>query len=284
MQGYELIDSGDFRKLERVGPYFIIRQALAAVWPARQDLPQWKTADAEFIRGREGTGEWKIRNPKLKDPFWIAIEGIQFQIKLTAFGHLGIFPEQRRHWLRLEEMAKKAAADGRKIRALNLFAYTGGATMFCARGGAEVTHVDASKGTVNWARENAARSGLEKMPVRWLVDDVKDFVARELRRESRYNMVILDPPSYGKGEKKQVWKIQQDLIPLLFDLKKLMEGQEDCSVCLSAHTEGYTPVSLTNQLKTVLGEGRIEAAEMLIPDSHGRPLPSGNGAFWTGRL
>lgn len=284
MSSYELIDSGDFRKLERVGGFLLIRQALAAVWPTRPGVSEWKKADAEFVRDREGGGEWKIKNPKLKEPFWISVNGVNFQIKLTSFGHLGIFPEQARHWRTLEKWTSERASRGVKTRVLNLFAYTGGSSLFCARSGAEVVHVDASRGTVNWARENAKESGLGEKPIRWLVDDVKEFVARELRRESTYDAVILDPPSYGKGEKKQVWKIEQDLIPLLFDLKKLMTAQGDCLVCLSAHTEGYTPVSLSNQLRTVFGDGDIESGEMLIPDAEMRPLPSGNGAIWTGRL
>jgi len=278
---FRLIDSGGFRKLEQAGPFTIIRPAAAAVWPERSDVSGWREADAEFVRNREGGGEWKIRNAKIKEAFWIEIEEIRFKIKLTSFGHLGIFPEQLRHWLLLEKWMRTQKAAGRASKVLNLFAYTGGSTLFCARGGAEVAHVDASQGTVKWARENAEGSGLAQAPIRWLVDDVKEFVAREIRRGTKYNAVILDPPSYGKGEKRQVWKIEKDLIQLLFDLKKILDPDGETLVCLSAHTEGFTPVSLTNQLTTIFGGGRVEAGEMLIADQFGRPLPSGAGAVWT---
>lgn len=279
---YQLIDSGNFRKLERVGPYVVVRPTLAAVWPVRAEVQEWKTPSAEFVRDHEGGGEWRIHDSKIKEPFWIEVAGVRFKIKLTSFGHLGIFPEQLRHWQTLESWVQKEVARERQIKVLNLFAYTGGSTLVCARAGAEVVHVDASPGTVKWARENAKESSLENAPVRWLVDDVKDFVARELRRETRYQAVILDPPSYGKGEKRQVWKIEQDLVSLLFHLKKLLSRDGENLICLSAHSEGYTPISLTNQLKTVFGTGEITSGEMLIEDTGGRPLPSGAGAIWRG--
>lgn len=276
---YTLLDSGKFRKLEQLGPYRVSRPAASAVWDPALNDSEWKNVDAEFQRFKDGTGEWKIRNEELRQPFAIEIHGITFQMKLTSFGHLGIFPEQLSNWLKLEELTKARVSKTDKVRVLNLFAYTGGSSLFCARGGAEVSHVDASKGTVKWASENAKLSGLDEKPIRWLVDDVKEFVARDLRRDSKYDGIILDPPSYGKGEKKQVWKIETDLLPLLRDLKKLLKDESGCFVCLSAHSEGYTPVSLTNQLVSVFGKGQTSAQEMLVEEKNGRSLPSGAGAI-----
>ncbi len=278
---YKLLDSGDFRKLEQVGPFRLIRPAATAVWDPSLPTSGWSSVAAEFIRHRDGTGEWTVRDAKIKEPFEIEIEGVRFLIKLTSFGHLGIFPEQQSNWLRFRELVAARKKQGDPARVLNLFAYTGGSTLFCASAGAEVVHVDASKGTVKWASENAKLSNLGDRPIRWLVDDVKEFVTREVRRNSVYDGIILDPPSYGKGEKKQVWKIETDLMPLLKDLKKIISGTKGSFVCLSAHSEAYTPTSLKNQLLRVFGEGSTtEAEEMLIADSNGMLLPSGASALW----
>lgn len=280
---YKLLDSGNGQKLEQVGPFRMIRPAASAVWEPAGDKSEWKSVAAEFVRHRDGSGDWKIKDKSVEKPFFIEIDGVSFQIKLTSFGHLGLFFEQRQNWLQLERWVRAQSQGGRSVRVLNLFAYTGGSSLFCARAGAEVAHVDASKGTVRWAGENAKQSGLGDKKIRWLVDDVKDFVARELRRGSEYDAVILDPPSYGKGEKKQVWKIESDLMPLLKQVRQLLAKSGECLVCLSAHSEGYSPMSLHNQLSSVFGAGKsIESAEMLIPEEKGRPLPSGAVATWRG--
>ena len=279
---YKLLDTGGFRKLEQVGPFRLIRPAATAVWDPRLSEKEW-TGDlaAEFVRHRDGSGEWKVRDREAEKPFEIEIHGVKFLIKLTSFGHLGIFAEQESNWLKFRELV---AARKSKTRILNLFAYTGGSSLFCASAGAEVAHVDASKGTVKWASENAKLSGLSDRPIRWLVDDVKEFVTRELRRGSKYDGIILDPPSYGKGEKKQVWKIETDLMPLLRDLQKIFSAEAGSFVCLSAHSEAYTPTSLANQLSRVFGaDGDLSAEEMLIKDQSGLALPSGASALWVRR-
>lgn len=280
--GYQLIDSGDFKKLEQVGPFRLIRPAPSAVWTPALSKGEWSSSlAAEFVRNRDGGGEWQTKRADAKDPFIIDVGGLKFQIKLTSFGHLGIFPEQLANWQRFRELIEPRVKSGESVKVLNLFAYTGGSTLACARAGAEVTHVDASQGTVKWARENALASGLETKPVRWLVDDVKEFVAREVRRGSQYDGLILDPPSYGKGDKKQVWKIETDLTPLLRELKKIFSAQSGGFVCLSAHSEGYTPTSLCNQLARVFGDSAaLSGEEMLIPDLNKNPLPSGASAIW----
>jgi 23S rRNA (cytosine1962-C5)-methyltransferase len=277
--GYRLLDSGGFRKLEQVGPFRLVRPAATAVWDPSLPAADWKDVAAEFVRHKDGSGEWRIRDKRAQSPFDIDMQGVRFQIKLTSFGHLGIFPEQLDNWLKFRELVSALKKGGEAVRVLNLFAYTGGSTLFCAEAGAEVAHVDASKGTVKWASENAKLSGLSDRPVRWLVDDVREFVAREVRRDSKYDGIILDPPSYGKGEKKQVWKIEADLMPLLRELKKIFSGRQGSFICLSAHSEAYTPTSLGNQLLKVFGDASTEASEMLINDQSGLPLPSGASAL-----
>lgn len=279
---YRLLDSGDFRKLEQVGPFRIIRPAASAVWSPGLKPADWtKDIAAEFVRHRDGGGEWKVSIDKVKEPFSIEIDGLTMQMKLTSFGHLGLFAEQRSNWRRFSELIAPQVKAGGSFKVLNLFAYTGGSTLACAKAGAEVAHVDASKGTVKWAQDNARLSGLEAKPIRWLVDDVKEFVAREVRRENRYDGIILDPPSYGKGDKKQVWKIESDLMPLLRDLKKIFNSQSGSFVCLSAHSEAYTPTSLSNQLLRVFGpSSKLTAEEMLIVDGQDCPLPSGASTLW----
>lgn len=281
MNTYRLLDSGNFRKLEQVGPYRLVRPAATAVWGPRLNESEWKDVAAEFVRHRDGTGEWRIKDKRVNEPFAIEVEEIKFLLKLTSFGHLGIFPEQKENWLRFRELVRALKSTEETVRILNLFAYTGGSSLFCALAGAEVAHVDASKGTVKWASENARLSGLAEKPIRWLVDDVKEFVSKEIRRGSQYDGIILDPPSYGKGEKRQVWKIESDLMPLLESLKEIFTGRKGAFICLSAHSEAYTPTSLRNQLRRVFGDQALtEAGEMLIPDSVDFPLPSGASALW----
>lgn len=282
MDSYTLLDSGQFRKLEQVGPYVIVRPAPTAVWNPLLPDKKWATADAEFVRFSDGNGDWKVRHAECKKPFNIEISKLTFEIKLTSFGHLGVFPEQASNWLKLREAASNLKKWQDSVKVLNLFAYTGGSSLAVASGGAEVTHVDASKGTVKWASENAKLSNLGEKPIRWIVDDVKEFVAREVRRGSVYDGIILDPPSYGKGDKKnQVWKIEQDLLPLMSELKKIFSDVKGSFICLSAHSEGYTPQSLKNQLMSVFGpSSQIVSEEMLIPEDGGRHLPSGASALW----
>jgi 23S rRNA (cytosine1962-C5)-methyltransferase len=273
---YELLDSGGFQKLESVGGFRFVRPSPSAVWEPDLAAKEWKTYDAFFERHSDGDGEWKVKNPKVKEPWMIEIEGVRFKMKLTSFGHLGIFPEQKKNWLQMRELvqARKKAAPAFKV--LNLFAYTGGSTMFCAQGGAEVTHVDASKGSVNWARENAAASGLEKAPIRWLVDDVQEFVRREIRRGNKYQGLILDPPSYGRGPNKEIWDIEKHLMPFLRELEKLL-ADDFVFILLSCHSPGYTPTALENQLRQITEghRGSFISEEMLIEQEEQKPLPSG---------
>jgi 23S rRNA (cytosine1962-C5)-methyltransferase len=279
---YQLIDSGTFLKLEQVGPFRIVRPAASAVWSPSKSQNEWKDVDARFYRYENGNGEWKVFNSEIKKPWTIKIDEITFNVKLTGFGHLGLFAEQMRNWRHLRDLiAKRVAAGGERPRILNLFAYTGGSTLFAASAGAEVVHLDASKSSVAWARENAASSGLADRPIRWIVDDVKEFVTKELRRGKQYEGIILDPPTYGRGTKNEVWKIETDLVPLLEDLKKLFSNNP-LFMLLSSHSPGYTPVSLENQLRQICKGfgGEYKSAEMVIQDSTDKALPSGADCLW----
>ncbi len=277
---YQLIDSGNFLKLEQVGPFRLVRPAASATWEPQLSSLEWSKYDALFERHEDdgrSTGEWKIKNSEIKNPWLISVADIQFKVKLTSFGHLGIFPEQKENWLEMRDLIKsKIAKDKRTFKVLNLFAYTGGSTLFCSQAGAEVVHLDASKTSVTWARENATESKLDKNPIRWIVDDVSQFVTKEVRRGSKYQGIILDPPSYGRGPDKQMWKIEDHLMPLLKNLQKLM-ADDFSFILLSCHSQGYTPVSLKNQLEQLCSayKGNYDSAEMLVVDKQNRPLPAG---------
>ena len=289
---YRLLDSGNFQKLEQVGPITLVRPAAQAVWRPRLSASAWQNADAIFTRFAGGDGKWSIKGKKLPAEWRLAVDGLgQLVIKLTDFGHLGIFPEQHANWRRLTRLVEERrgfVGEGREYQVLNLFAYTGGSTLAVARGGAQVVHLDASKTSVAWARENAEASALGDRPIRWIVDDVQKFVAREVRRESKYHGIILDPPSFGRGPKGETWKIEEMLPPLLDDLKKIL-ADDFSFVLLSSHSEGYTPRALVNLLGGMvdLGKGDVEAEEMVVfesgpaPDlTGGRALPSGASAFF----
>jgi 23S rRNA (cytosine1962-C5)-methyltransferase len=278
--GYELLDSGAFQKLERFGSVVLSRPCAQAVW--QQTLPKadWQKVTATFFR--DGGNQWRGRD-KLPETWTIDVDGTKFQLSSTDFGHLGIFPEQRDQWRRIRETCEEyVKRHGRPARVLNLFAYSGGSTLAAALAGAEVCHVDASKGMVDWARKNAALNGLEEKPVRWIVDDVTKFLERELRRERQYDLLILDPPSYGRGAKGEVFKIENDLPPLLSLLGKLMSPQP-LGVLLSCHTPELTPISLHHMLLQQFGRhgGKVEHGEMQLRGGKDvLPVPSGSFAWW----
>lgn len=257
---YKLLDCGNFMKLEQVGPWRIARPAAQAVWRPRLPDTEWQRVDASFERFKGGDGKWTVHNRKLPGSWELPCGPVTLNVKLTDFGHLGIFAEQDRNWPRLVELVeggkdlvrKSGEGQGSEgFQVLNLFAYTGGSTLACARGGAHVVHVDASKTSVAWARENAEVSKLADKPIRWIVDDVRKFVQREVRRGTKYHGIILDPPTYGRGVKGEIWQIEDHLSPLLDDLEKILA--EDFSfIMLCAHSNGYTPLALKNLVKDML--------------------------------
>jgi len=278
--GYELLDSGAFQKLERFGSVVLSRPCAQAVWQQTLPKAEWQKVTATFFR--DGGNQWRGRD-NLPETWTIEVDDTKFQLSSTDFGHLGIFPEQRDQWRRIRETCEQyAKRNSRPARVLNLFAYSGGSTLAAALAGAEVCHVDASKGMVDWARKNAALNGLEEKPVRWIVDDVSKFLERELRRERQYDLLILDPPSYGRGAKGEVFKIENDLPPLLALLGKLMSPQP-LGVLLSCHTPELTPISLHHMLLQQFGRngGEVEHGEMQLRGAANvLPVPSGSFAWW----
>ncbi len=268
---FKLIDSGDFYKLEKVGPYIFHRPSPAAVWPT-SDIADYKSVDVVYKRYQEGKGEWIKKNKKVPDSFNIKILDLKIEMQLTSFGHLGLFFEQMTNWKRL--LKHVSPAD----RVLNLFAYTGMSSLVCALKDAEVTHLDASKTSVQWAKKNAEISNLSDKKIRWLVEDVRKFVEREVRRQSHYEWIILDPPSFGRGANNESWVIENDLIPLMKNLNQL-KSKNFKGILLSSHSPGYTGISLDNLLVyTGFNEPHSIAEDMLI-DHPKYPLPSGFGTW-----
>lgn len=275
---YQLIDSGNGRKLERFGPYLLDRPALSAIWRPQLGQDEWKKAQAIFTR--EGQNNWQGLN-HLAENWVIEVAGIRFKIEPTDFGHLGIFPEQRPFWRWIQEFLK---AHKRKepVQVLNLFAYSGGSTLAAALAGASVCHLDASKSTVAWARENAELNGLKEAPVRWIIDDVTKFLKRELKRGKKYDAIILDPPSFGRGSQGEVFKIEDDL-PFILEACKELLSEHPLFVLLSGHTPGLTPISMHHLLSQTLQrfKGHVDSGEMLLEgDKKAWPLPSGTYARW----
>ncbi len=272
---YQLLDSGDFEKLEKVGPYIIRRPAAQAVW--RKTESHWPTADAVYHRYSEGKGEWKTAS-SVPQSWTIELGDLKLIAKLTSFGHLGLFAEQQKNWSLIQNRIEQTK-NNRVPLILNLFAYTGGSSLVAGRAGAEVVHVDASKGSVDWAKRNFEANGIEST-TRYMVDDVMAFVEREVRRGRVYDGIILDPPTYGRGPQKEIWKIEEHLLPLLDMCKKLLE-QSSGFVLLSCHSQGYTPIALKHLLASSIGAHTVEAEEMVIMDRFGKALPSGASAFIT---
>lgn len=272
---YKLLDCGNFQKLEQVGPFRFVRPSPGAVWAPTLSQSEWKDVDATFIRKSDGKGFWKFQNKNLPEKWQISLNGVELEMQKTSFGHLGVFVEQSDNWVEFREMIQPQAKQNSDYKVLNLFAYTGGASIAAALGGAQVTHVDASKTSNSWARKNAELNGLADHPMRWLTDDVKAFIDREVRRENKYQGIILDPPTYGRGSKNQVWKIESDMVPLLKNLQKLM-ADDFHFISLSSHSPGYTPIALKNLLSIICPEksGIYTCREMTIPYPHGE-LPSG---------
>ena len=276
---YQLLDSGGGQKLERFGPIVLARPCAQAMWKPSLPPHEWAKATASFLR--DGGNQWHGRD-KLPDTWIIGVDGLKFQLSSTDFGHLGIFPEQRDQWYRIGlECAAFREKHSRPPRVINLFAYSGGSTLAAAKAGAEVCHVDASKGMVAWARNNAALNHLEDHPIRWIVDDVTKFLERELRRNSRYDLLILDPPSFGRGAKGEVFKIENGLTLLLALLQKVLSDQP-LGVLFSCHTPEITPTSLHHLLQQAFGKtSRQEFGEMFLRGSANvLPVPSGSYCWW----
>jgi 23S rRNA (cytosine1962-C5)-methyltransferase len=278
--GYELLDSGTGRKLERFGSYILARPCATAVWRPSLPKEEWEMADASF--DREDGQTWTQRTILPKS--WnITVDGLKFSLSATSFGHVGIFPEQIAIWARIGKMIAGAPNMSRPVSVLNLFAYSGGSTLAAARAQAAVCHLDASRGMVQRARENAGLNGLDSAPVRWIVDDVGKFLGREVRRGIRYDAIILDPPSFGRGKSGEVFKIEESLESTLNQCANLL-SDTPCFMLISCHTPAYTPTVLTHLLHQTLSSqgGSVDSGEMLLEGKPGSlSVPSGTFACWT---
>ncbi len=271
---YQLLDSGNRRKLEQIGKYRLIRPALNAFW--KPVLPQfeWDAAAGTFTRDASGAGGWEWRRKPTGS--WIAEwGGFKLNIKATDFGHLGFFAEQYSNWDWFRKLIPQIEGE---VSCLNLFAYSGAGSMAMAEAGAAVTHLDAARGMNDWGRENQGINDKVPDSIRWIADDARKFVAREIRRGSKYNGIALDPPTFGRGSKGQVWKIEQHLVDLLKACRRLKDDSRDFFIVLSCHSPGYSPLVLERMLADVFGRGEISSGEMTIPESSGRLLPAGNSA------
>ena len=276
---YEVLDTSDGEKLERWGRYYLVRPDPQVIWSTPRKDPRWKRYDARYARSSSGGGQWSQH--RLPEHWPIRYRDLTFHVKPMNFKHTGIFPEQAVNWDFIDRQIRSA---GRPISVLNLFAYTGGATLAAAEAGASVCHVDAAKGMVAWAKENAAASGLSDAPIRWIVDDCAKFVEREIKRGRRYDAVIMDPPSYGRGPSGEIWKLEKDLFPFL----KLVSGvlsDDPLFFIINSYTTGLAPSVLTCLLDSVVSPrfgGRSEADELGLPvTDSGLVLPCGATGRWT---
>lgn len=274
---YEVIDCSKGEKLERWGDYILVRPDPQVIWDTPRKEKGWHKMNAHYHRSKKGGGEWEFFD--LPQQWNIHYRNLTFQLKPFSFKHTGLFPEQAANWDWFSELIKKA---GRPVKVLNLFAYTGGATIAAAAAGASVTHVDASKGMVTWAKENAASSGLADAPIRWIVDDCVKFVEREIRRGNHYDAIIMDPPSYGRGPKGEIWKIEESIHPLVKLCAQLLVDRP-LFFLINSYTTGLQPAVLSYLIGTELKRfpGKVTADEIGLPvSSNGLTLPCGaSGRF-----
>lgn len=275
---YEVLDTSGGEKLERWGKYLLVRPDPQVIWNTPRLHPGWSQKNGHYHRSTKGGGEWEFF--RLPQEWSIGYRDLTFRLKPFHFKHTGLFPEQAVNWDWFSSIIQNA---GRPLKILNLFAYTGGATLSAARAGAAVTHVDASRGMVTWARENAAASGLADAPIRWLVDDCVKFVEREIRRGNHYDGIIMDPPSYGRGPKGEIWKIEDHLYPLLERTAQIL-SRDACFFLINSYTTGLQPAVLRYLLQICVADrlgGQVEADEIGLPLSCSNlVLPCGASGRW----
>ncbi len=276
---YEVIDTSGGEKLERWGEYRLVRPDPQVIWTSDQKNKAWKRPNGHYHRSNKGGGDWQFFD--LPDEWSIGYKGLTFRLKPFKFKHTGLFPEQAVNWDWFSELIRNA---NRPVKVLNLFDYTGGATLAAAKAGASVTHVDASKGMVGWAKENAAASGLSDAPIRWLVDDCVKFVEREIRRGNKYDAIIMDPPSYGRGPKGEIWKIEESVFPFI-KLTMDILSDDPLFFLVNSYTTGLQPAVLSYMISMTVGRkygGHVEAEEIGLPVTEtGLVLPCGASGRWT---
>lgn len=283
---YEVIDTSQGEKLERWGKYILCRPDPQVIWNTPKTLKEWKRLNAHYHRSSKGGGEWEFFD--LPKEWSIKYNDLTFNLKPFSFKHTGLFPEQAVNWDWFSKIIKDAKATSkykdRPIKVLNLFAYTGGATVSAAKAGANVTHVDASKGMVTWAKENAVSSNLGEAPIRWLVDDCVKFVEREIRRGNKYDGIIMDPPSYGRGPKGEIWKIEESVYPFI-ELCTQILAPDALFFLINSYTTGLQPAVLSYMLNTAIVDkfgGQVESDEIgLKVSSNNLYLPCGASGRWT---
>ena len=275
---FEVLDTGDGEKLERWGDVILRRPDPQTIWP-KADPALWKQAQAHYHRSERGGGEWEFFT-RLPERWTISHQGLKFYVRPTGFKHTGLFPEQAANWV---WMANKIQASGRRdVKVLNLFGYTGGATLACAQAGANVTHVDAAKGMVQWAKENRELSGLSETSCRWIVEDALRFVQREIRRGNRYDGILMDPPSYGRGPSGEVWKLENELYGLIDTCAQVL-SEEPLFYLINSYTTGFQASVLSNMLeKCVVPRfgGQVDSEELCLPVTTGGVLPCGATGRW----
>ena len=274
---YEVLDTGDGEKLERWNDIVLRRPDPQAIWP-KQRPEIWRRADAHYSRSAKGGGEWTFFK-ELPERWTVRYRDLQFYVRPTGFKHTGLFPEQAVNW---DWMTGLIRAAGRPVRVLNLFGYTGGATLACASAGAKVTHVDAAKGMVQWAGENRRLAGIDETRVRWIVDDALKFVAREARRGNVYEGILMDPPSYGRGPGGEVWKLENELYGLVEACERVL-AKDALFMLINGYTTGLQPAVLNNMLSMTVGKsraGRVTADEIVLPVTAGGVLPCGASGRW----
>lgn len=283
---YEVIDTSEGEKLERWGKYILLRPDPQVIWNTPKTVKEWKKLNGHYHRSSKGGGEWEFFD--LPEEWSVRYKDLTFNLKPFSFKHTGLFPEQAVNWDWFSQIISEAKStpkyQNRPIKILNLFAYTGGATVSAAKAGGNVTHVDASKGMVNWAKENAVSSGLADAPIRWLVDDCVKFVEREIRRGNKYDGIIMDPPSYGRGPKGEIWKIEESIYPFV-ELCTQILSEDALFFLINSYTTGLQPAVLSYMLNSLIVPrfgGRAEAEEIGLPvSSNGLVLPCGASGRWT---
>ena len=285
---YEVLDTSSGEKLERWADYILVRPDPQVIWETPHNAPEWKKKNGHYHRSNKGGGQWEFFN--LPEQWQVTYDlkhlperknTLRFNLKPFSFKHTGLFPEQATNWDWFSEKIRNA---GRPVKVLNLFAYTGGATLAALEAGAHVTHVDASKGMVTWAKENAVSSGLADRPVRWLVDDCVKFVEREIRRGNKYDGIIMDPPSYGRGPKGETWKIEESIFPFV-ELCTNILSDNPLFFLINSYTTGLQPAVLNYMINTAIVPkfgGKVEAEEIGLPvSSNGLVLPCGASGRWS---
>lgn len=277
---YEVIDCSKGEKLERWGDYLLVRPDPQVIWDTPKKENGWRKMNGHYHRSSKGGGEWEFFQLPKEWTIQYSLpinKKLTFHLKPFSFKHTGLFPEQAANWNWFSQLIADAVSKGRQVKVLNLFAYTGGATLAAAAAGASVTHVDASKGMVTWAKENAISSGLKDAPIRWLVDDCVKFVEREIRRGNHYDAIIMDPPSYGRGPKGEIWKIEESVYPLIQLCSQILTDNP-LFFLINSYTTGLQPAVLSYMISTVLGtaNGTVTASEIGLPvSSNGLVFPCG---------